>query len=55
MSKPQKDDILRISPHEVRLILRSVRAGLCTIRLAADLLHLTMEDIQMAAFGRIVL
>lgn len=44
MSKSQNPNLL--CPHEVSRILRSVRLGLCTARLAAELLHLSLEDVR---------
>ena len=42
------------SPHDDRALLRDVRAGRCSVMRAAFILGWDIDDVQMAAFGKIV-
>jgi len=44
-----------LSPYDIRMVLRQVRAGWCSVGMASMLIGICFEDVQMAVWGRIVL
>lgn len=43
------------TPHDDKGVLHRVRAGLCSVRFAAQLLDWTIDDVCMAVWGRVTL